>query len=212
MQPIPTYNTPEYWKAVACGKITWEEAEQRQADQDIRRKRAQNSKYNKAPTLPRHNRPAPSSSKQFCKKMATTAARDDRLTPQAKALLQIITARTGEERSTDTTKTTLGKILNRCPRSIQRYIAELVKFDYIRTQTIKSRRSGLYVAMRIWIMNAVLPYYAENPGYEPSSWLNLFAHRGNSEETIKSLTNNSYLSSGILCQEKPPWFSAFTFR
>ena len=209
----PIYNTPEYWQAVTDGLISWDQAEKDQARFEARSKRARDAKYNKAPAPSRHERQPPCESKQFAKPMSTRAARDDRLTPQAKALLQVIVARTGKGRTTDTTKTTLGAIMNRCPRSIQRYIGELVKFGYIRTQIIKSRGSGLFVALRIWIMNSVLPFYVkENPLYEPGSWLYRLKKRRNPEETLFSPTNNKDIVLKAMKNEKPPWFDKFAFR
>ncbi len=212
MQQLPSFNTPEYWQALSRGQISWEQAARDEGACEQRRKRARDSKHNKAALLNRHMRPAPHESKQFAKPMATTAARDDRLTPQAKALLQIIVARTGKERMTDTCKTTLGIIINRCPRSVQRYLGELVKFGYIRTQIKKSRRSGLYTGLRIWIMNSVLPYFTEaDAQYEPSKWYDLLVSRRKSEETKESPINNINILSSLLGDKKPPWFNDFTF-
>ncbi len=209
----PAFNSPEYWQAVSLGWICAVEQQEDQASYNARKKRALDSKYNKANAPSRHERPAPRESKQFSKAMATTAARDDRLTPQSKALLQIITARTGNGRSTDTTKTTLGRVLNRCPRSIQRYIAELIKFGYIRTQRLKSARSGLYVAMRIWIMNKVLPAFkAQNPQYEPNMWINILENPRNSERTKESPTNIKYILNSINSSNKPPWFQSYAYK
>ncbi|WP_425398985.1 hypothetical protein [Aeoliella sp.] len=112
--------------------------------------------------------------------MATQAARDDRLTPQSKSLLQVLVARTGKGCSTDTTKNTLGAIMNRCPRSIQRYVQELVKFGYIRTQTIKSRRTGFFIGLRVWIMDCVLPFWKQgDEKYDAAKWSQLPGGRRN---------------------------------
>ncbi len=144
--------------------------------------------------------------------MSTQAARDDRLTPQSKALLQVLVARTGKGRSTDATKTTLGIIMNRCPRSVQRYVQELVKFGYIRTQIRKSRRTGFFVGLRIWIMNSVLPFFAQkNTNYEPEQWLYLLGSRRKPEETEESLTKDKDKILNIFSDKKPPWFAEFAF-
>jgi len=144
--------------------------------------------------------------------MSTEAARDDRLTPQSKALLQVLVARTGRGRFTDTTKTTLGIIMNRCPRSIQRYVQELSKFGYIRTQIRKSRRTGLFLGLRVWTTNSVMPFFArKNLNYEPEKWLDLFNNRRNPGETIESLTNNKDILSNVFREKKPPWFAEFAF-
>lgn len=208
----PAYNTPEYWRDYGRGWINEEEQRSDHADFEIRRKRAVDSKYHKAAPPHRHQRAAPRPSKQFCKSMATQAARDDRLTPQSKALLQVLVARTGRGRSTDTTKTTLGIIMNRCARSIQRYIQELVKFGYIRTQTIKSRQTGFFIGLRIWIMNSVLPFWAgKNTDYEPAKWVSLMRNHRNREETEESLTKDKDTYRNLLNGKKPPWFGEFTY-
>ena len=170
----PLFNTPQYWQDVLKGWISEEEQLFDQSQFDLKRRRALDSKKNKAHLAKRHNRPAPTETKQFSKAMSTQAARDDRLTPQSKALLQIIVARTGKGHSTDTTKTTLGAIMSRCPRSIQRYTRVLIKFGYICTQTIESRRNGFYTGIRIWNMNNVLQFYSKpNEYHEPKTWVGI---------------------------------------
>ncbi len=209
----PAFNTPEYWRDSCRGWISEDEQRNDHADLETRRRRALDSKQNKARPPERHSRSAPRSTKQFAKAMSTEAARDDRLTPQSKALLQVIVARTGKGHSTDTTKTTLGIILNRCPRSVQRYVQELIKFGYIRTQTIKSRRTGFFVGIRIWIMNSVLPFFAKKTdAYNPEEWLDLARNRRDSEETKESLTNNKDILRSVLSPNKPPWLSNLAYR
>ena len=65
------FNTPEYWRDCQRGWITDEEQLEDQAAFEIRRKRAVDSKYNKAATPHRHHRAAPRTSKQFSKPMST---------------------------------------------------------------------------------------------------------------------------------------------
>lgn len=208
----PKFNTPAYWRDCARGWISDEEQRDDQADYEVRRRRALDSKHNRNPAPHRHDRPAPRKSKQFAKAMATEAARDDRLTPQSKALLQVIVARTGGERSTDTTKATLGIVMNRCPRSIQRYLAELVKFGYLRTQTIKSRLTGFYIGLRIWVMNKTLPYFTErNDWYDAEQWLSFVPGRRNPEETEESLTKDKKLMKNLLRKHKPRWMREFAY-
>lgn len=210
----PAYNTPEYYRDWNLGLISDEEARQDSTSYELRRKRAKDFYNEKALAPHRHSRPPPVESRQWCRPMATTAARDDRLTPQAKALLQVITARVGKGRVTDTTKTTLADIMNRCPRSIQRYIAELIKFDYIRTQWQKSRKTGFYIGLRIWIMNRALPYFTNDAknrydaGNYARNWLEM---AGNSEETELSLTNINIKLSNIFSQKEPTWFKKLAY-
>jgi len=156
----PVYGTPDYHRAMGWGWISPEEA----AQDAERRERARRAAGTRAAPPARHERPAPVDSWQFAQGMATTAARDDRLTPQAKALLQVLRARAGKGTETRTCKTTLASIMRRSTRSIQRYIAELVRFGYIVTKTRIGRR-GLYTGLIISITEKVLPFWASR-----SSW------------------------------------------
>lgn len=208
----PAFNTPQYWRDCAQGWISDEEQRHDHANFESRRRRALDSKHNKASTPHRHERPAPRASKQFSKPMSTQAARDDRLTPQSKALLQVLVARTGRGRYTDTTKTTLGVIMNRCPRSIQRYVKELIKFGYIRTQTRKSRRTGFFIGLRIWIMNSVRPFFAqEDANYDAEIWWEQVRNPRKSVETEESLTKVKDRILNTIGSKKPPWFREFVF-
>ena len=65
-------------------------------------------------------RPEPRPSVQYAGHMATTAARDRRLTPQSKAVLVVLRARCGHGTDTVTCKTTLAHIMGVCTRSIGR--------------------------------------------------------------------------------------------
>lgn len=206
----PAFNTPQYWRDCAQGWISDEEQRKDHADFESRRRRALDSKHNKASAPHRHDRSAPRVSKQFSKPMSTQAARDDRLTPQSKALLQVLVARTGRGRYTDTTKTTLGVIMNRCPRSIQRYVQELIKFGYIRTQTRKSRRTGFFIGLRVWIMNSVRPFFArEDTNYDPENWWEQARNPRKSVETEESLTKVKDRILNTIAAKKPPWFREF---
>lgn len=208
----PAFNTPQYWRDCALGWISDEEQLNDHADFESRRRRALDSKHNKASAPHRHDRPGPRISKQYSKPMSTQAARDDRLTPQSKALLQVLVARTGRGQYTDTTKTTLGVIMNRCPRSIQRYVQELIKFGYIRTQTRKSRRTGFFIGLRVWIMNSVRPFYAhQDTNYDPERWWEQVRNPRNSVETEESLTKVKDRILNTIGSKKPPWFREFVF-
>jgi len=115
-----------------------------------------------APAPPRWLKPKPRPSNQYAGHMATTAARDRRLTPQAKALLQILRARCGTGDRTATNKTTLADILGVSRRSIQRYVRELKLFGYIDTQ-VRRGATGLYVGLAIVITEKVLPCFRKAP-------------------------------------------------
>ena len=141
-------------------------------------------------------RPEPRPSIQYAGHMATTAARDHRLTPQSKALLQVFRARCGNGTHTATTKTTLAHIMGVCTRSIGRYIRELIRFGYIETRTRRGE-GGLYVGLVATITEKVLPCFRQVPWL--AGWLaqnsttsNLPANGANSDRTELSHTNHSY--------------------
>jgi hypothetical protein len=108
----------------------------------------------------RWGREAPIPSDQYAPNMATTAARDNRLTPQAKALLQVLHARCAQAGKTETTKGTLANIMQRCERSIQRYIAELIRFGYI-SAVVRTNARRMYIGLEITITDLVKPFYED---------------------------------------------------
>ena len=136
-------------------------------------------------------RPEPRPSVQYAGHMATTAARDHRLVPQAKAALQVIRARCGTGTHTATTKTTLAHIMGVCTRSIGRYLADLVRFGYIETRTRRGA-GGLYVGLIATITQKVLPCFRKLPWL--AGWLaqNTPQTRTNPDRTELSYTNHSY--------------------
>ena len=141
-------------------------------------------------------RPEPRPSEQYAGHMATTAARDHRLVPQAKAALQVLRARCGTGTDTATTKTTLAHIMGVCTRSIGRYLADLVRFGYIETRTRRGA-GGLYVGLVATITQKVLPCFRKVPWL--AGWLaqnaatsNVPTNGANPDRTELSYTNHSY--------------------
>ncbi|MFT6658508.1 MAG: hypothetical protein ACJAZW_001669 [Maritalea sp.] len=177
----PRFGTNAYREYVRKGYITPEEAEADAIMREIRAERAGRGAKNgtqgagrgllssvAAPRafemskrVPvRWGRQSPIPSDQYAPNMATTAARDERLTPNAKALLQIIHARCGKEGITETTKGTLANIMNRSTRTIQRYIADLVQFGYLFAHTKRNAR-GLYVGLVMRVSELTKPFYED---------------------------------------------------
>lgn len=138
----------------------------------------------------RWHRPEPCPSLQYAGHMATTAARDHRLTPQSKALLTVLRARCGTGTRTDTCKTTLAHILGVCTRSIGRYVSELIRFGYIETRTRRGM-SGLHVGLAVVITEKVLPCFRKLPWL--AGWLaqNIPADGAIPGRTELSHTNHS---------------------
>lgn len=152
-----------------------------------------------AATPSRWFRPEPRPSVQYAGPMATTAARDRRLTPQSKALLQVLRARCGNGTETATCKTTLAHIMGVTTRSIGRYIAELGRFGYITTRT-RHGTTGLYVGITVAITEKVLPCFRKLPWL--AGWLaqNLAPertaeHGRKPDRTELSHTNHSHKES-----------------
>ena len=110
--------------------------------------------------LARHQRPAPQESRQYAQPMATTAARDDRLTPNAKAFLQVLRARCGKGRETTITKGTAANIRARSPRTSRRYLADLVRFGYIELR-IRVNARGLHLGLTVTLTDLVTPFYED---------------------------------------------------
>jgi len=175
----PRFGTNAYREYVRKGYITPEEAEADAIMREIRAERAgrgaqsgavgagrgllssvvASRAFEMSKRVPvRWGRQAPIPSDQYAPNMATTAARDERLTPNAKALLQIIHARCGKEGITETTKGTLANIMNRSTRTIQRYIADLVQFGYLVAHTKRNAR-GLYVGLVMRVGEVTKPFY-----------------------------------------------------
>ena len=104
--PHPTFEAKaEIWREFREGRISLAEAQRRsatigalanEAPKPVRRMYGAPGKPRPPVARPREKRPVPNESRQYANPMATTAARDDRLTPQAKALLQVIRARAGK--------------------------------------------------------------------------------------------------------------------
>jgi hypothetical protein len=169
----PAFGTAAYREYARKGMISPEEQE---ADAIMREIRAERTGQRKdgfadltgsieAPFPIHKNTPvrwgqqAPIPSDQYTPNMATTAARDDRLTPNAKAFLQLIHARCASDGITETTKATVANIMNRSTRTIQRYIADLVQFGYLTTH-IKRNARGLYVGLVMKVTERTKPFYA----------------------------------------------------
>ena len=117
---------------------------------------------------PRHERPSPNDSRQYAQPMATTAARDDRLTPNAKAFLQVLRARCGKGRTTSITKGTAGNIMARSTRTIRRYLVDLVRFGYVELEILRNGR-GLHLGLTVKLTALVAPFYEEARGL--AKWL-----------------------------------------
>ncbi len=167
--PKPRFGTTAYQQYLQKEWISPEEAESDYLKSLIRAERTGQKKVagtwqglialaSKATPPMRWANQTPIPSDQYAPPMATTAARDNRITPQAKALLQVIHARCGREGETDTTKGTLANVMSRSERSIQRYIGELVRFGYLLTFTRKNAR-GLYTGLKIMTQESVKPFW-----------------------------------------------------
>ena len=155
------------WKEHSLGLISLGEAQRRSAA--IGRAPVPNtSSSGGATSRPRHTRPAPNGSRQYSANMATTAARDDRLTPNAKAFLQVLRARCGKGRETSITKGTMGAVMARSPRTIRRYLVDLVRFGYIELETRRNGR-GMHLGLVVRITAAVTPFYEDLKGL--AKWL-----------------------------------------
>ena len=168
----------QIWRDQAAGLISMAEAQRRSAKigaLTMKPARPAGRAFGEAPgkprppvSRPRETRPSPNASRQYANPMATTAARDDRLTPQAKALLQVMRARAGKGYETSVTKGTLAAVLSRSTRSITRYLRDLERYGYIVTR-IKADRRGFHLGLVVTITEKVLPFFTEAKGL--ARWL-----------------------------------------
>lgn len=155
----PRFNTVAYWQAYERGEIS--DAQQLHDATIARRERSDRARHamiRLAPKASRHQRRAPRSSRQYAEAMSTRAARDDRLTPNAKALLQLLVARTGKGEVTTATKAALGYHLTRSARTIQRYLGDLRRYGYIETEHRKDGR-GFDTGLVIRVTELARPFY-----------------------------------------------------
>ncbi|WP_081631118.1 helix-turn-helix domain-containing protein [Aureimonas ureilytica] len=166
----------EIWRDQRAGVISIAEAQRRSAAIGAVSAKATSSAGgqgrggNPRPPVarPRHERPSPNNSRQYAQPMATTAARDDRLTPNAKAFLQVLRARCGKGRVTSITKGTAGNIMARSTRTIRRYLVDLVRFGYVELEILRNGR-GLHLGLTVKLTALVAPFYEEAKGL--ARWL-----------------------------------------
>lgn len=154
------------WRDQAAGLISVAEATRRSAN--VGREQTAKTERQTTPTRPRHKRPAPNQSRQYSGDMATTAARDDRLTPNAKAFLQVLRARCGKGYETTITKGTAGNLMARSTRTIRRYLVDLVRFGYVQLAIRRDHR-GMHLGLIVTITEKVRPFYEEAKGL--AEWL-----------------------------------------
>lgn len=146
------------WRDQASGLISLAEARRR--SHNVGRAAEGHKRRQEATARPRMVRPEPNASRQYSGHMATTAARDDRLTPNAKAFLQVLRARCGKGRSTEITKGTMGAVMARSARTIRRYLGDLERLGYITTE-IRCTTRGLHIGLLVTITDKVTPFFEE---------------------------------------------------
>ena len=182
MQAVPDAPHPDFsaraaiWRDQRAGLISIAEAQRRSAAVGVVPATSQANQSGQGrggvprPPVarPRHERAAPNDSRQYAQPMATTAARDDRLTPNAKAFLQVLRARCGKGRTTSITKGTAGNIMARSTRTIRRYLVDLVRFGYVELEILRSGR-GLHLGLTVKLTALVAPFYEEARGL--ARWL-----------------------------------------
>jgi len=182
MQGLPDAPHPDFsaraaiWRDQRAGLISISEAQRRSASigavtataQGTGAKQGRGGAPRPPAARPRHERPSPNDSRQYAQAMATTAARDDRLTPNAKAFLQVLRARCGKGRETSITKGTAGNIMARSTRTIRRYLVDLVRFGYVELEIRRSAR-GLHLGLTVKLTALVAPFYEEAKGL--ARWL-----------------------------------------
>lgn len=168
-EPHPDFTArARIWKDHAAGLISLAEAQRRSAAVGAVPCGVKVAKGMREAARPRHSRPAPNESRQYSGEMSTTAARDDRLTPNAKAFLQVLRARCGKGRRTEFAKATMGAVMARSARTIRRYLVDLERFGYVRTEIRRTLR-GVHTGLLIELTEKALPFFEEAKGL--AAWL-----------------------------------------
>lgn len=179
----PRYGSQQYRYALSVGWITDDEHKADHAANMARRERARASVGTKAPEPERFANHAPPETRQYGGDYSTEAARDTRLSMGAKALLQVIRARCGKGFQTSFTKGTMANMIGRSTRTIQRYLAELERFEYIKT-TIRRGWGGLHSGLIVMITEKVRPFYARH--HALAAWMAEQMQKAK-REVVKSL-------------------------
>lgn len=189
------------WRDQREGLISIAEAQRRSAavGQAVALVAARSDVVMRPSVRPRHSRSAPNESRQYSGDMATTAARDDRLTPNAKSFLQVIRARCGKSRVTEFAKATLAAVMSRSARTIRRYLLDLERFGYITTEIRRTGR-GLHTGLVVTITEKVAPFYDELKGLaawlaeEPKALASAFVGRVLGNHRVTKLTPKNQTS------------------
>ncbi|MDY8111088.1 helix-turn-helix domain-containing protein [Fulvimarina sp. 2208YS6-2-32] len=173
--PAPSFEAKAaIWRDQRAGLISFAEAQRRSAAVGAEPAKSADGQQGRRGVArppaarPRHERPSPNQSRQYAQPMATTAARDDRLTPNAKAFLQVLKARCGKGRETNITKGTAGNIMSRSVRTIRRYLVDLVRFGYVELEILRNNQ-GMHLGLTVKLTELVTPFFEEARGL--ARWL-----------------------------------------
>lgn len=155
----PRYGTPAYAIAVKIGWIAPEEEKADRLAYEDRRRRS-------LETCHRFNLyegaryPAPKDSGAYVPALSARLEKDRNLTDGARRCARMIAELTyrknREGRALDTTVSYLAKALNRCRRTVQRYLTVLEREGYIRSTVIDSPRSRMCIGLVIHLCEVLL--------------------------------------------------------
>lgn len=187
----PPYGSQQYRYAVSMGWISDEEHKADHEAHRSRRERGRASAGTSAAEPSRFANSPPPETRQYGTDYSTEAARDTRLSMGAKALLQIIRARCGKGHKTAFTKATIGNMIGRSARTVQRYVAELQRFGYIKTETRRGW-GGLHSGLIVWITEKVRPFYAQHDAL--AAWM---------ADQVKTVTRGTVKNLGFLGRTNP---------
>jgi len=191
----PPFKSQEYREAVCLG---WIGEEEHLADRQAflnRQKRALETTWRIKGPLPRSKRPHPIQGSQYSREMSTEAARSQRLTPNAKALLQIIYAYSGKRGWWSVTKTFLALSMGVSSKSVQRYLSQLVEEGFLLSDIEQVEKTGMVKGLFIRLTEKVFPRHK----------LKYFqATLGKLDRTKLSL-NNHYMVKSIIKYSRHEW-------
>lgn len=112
-------------------------------------------------TPQRYWHPEPTPTGRYVKWLSMDPIEDPRLGHGAARLLQVIRSLAGRTTWLETTQAALARRLHRSARQIRRYLRELERFGYIRSQKRFSRRTRMIAGLFLYLTGRTLPPFKD---------------------------------------------------
>ena len=159
MLSSPQYNTPEYWKAVNAGHISWEDAERAEKRYQDRRMRSLQTCHRYSMTeRPRYEKP---NTGAYTPEMSVKVQRDKNLYRNAVfAALFLMEKAYRQARDTRTLRITVSYIakgIDRSVSTVRRYLRSLEEEGYIRIDIVRHVATGMVACLEITLLKSMFP-------------------------------------------------------